>query len=243
MAGIEIHVAPDREPLYREALGRLRIDEQFEALITDDPIRAAKASGTCLLDRPECLEPEQFETLNASAKRIMPAHRSRFLPEVIPIRAARDAGKLGDPGLLRSHLWVSATTPTEHLAFDHLDLANCLFGIKAELVHCLRKTDYLQLHLGFPNDGMALIDIATNRPGADSYFSMHLIGSDGAIYADDHRNAQLLFTSGGTQTLVHRANLVLATQQLLAEFISGDWSVSLADSIAAQQCVQEVGNV
>ena len=86
---------------------------------------------------------------------------------------------------------------------------------------------------------MALIDIATDCFGDDLYFSMHLIGSDGAIYADDHRNAQLLFGAGRPQALIHQPNLLLAVQNLLTEFISNDWNTALADTIAAKQCLHE----
>jgi predicted dehydrogenase len=51
----------------------------------------------------------------------------------------------------------------------------------------------LQLHLGFPVGGMALIDCTRTLPArSDTYYSLTLIGSTGAAYADDHHNTNLL---------------------------------------------------
>ncbi len=238
---MQINVSPERESLYREALGRLRPRGGFAGLITSHPAEAAAANVPCLLDRPDAQDLAQLGDLLDSNKPIMPAHPLRFLPEIVPIRESAAAGKLGMPGLLRVHVWINDALPAEQLAFDQIDLAICLFDAQPNLVHCLRRPNYLQLHLGFPGDAMALIDIATQRPGPDPYLSVHLIGSDGAVYADYHRNAQLLFTGGGTRALVHQASLVLATQKMLEEFISGDWQVGLADTIAAKRCLQEGG--
>ena len=187
------------------------------------------------------MDSAQLEALINSPARIMPAHQLRFLPEVVSVNSSHDSGKLGVPGLLRTHLWVTDDLPAEQLSPDLVDLALCFFGTGAQIVHCLRRPNYLQLHLGFSGDAMALIDIATRRPGADMYFSMHLIGSDGAIYADDHRNAQLLFAGDGTRALIHQPNFALATQKMLQEFVAGDWQVGLADTLEVQRCLQEEG--
>ena len=45
---------------------------------------------------------------------------------------------------------------------------------------------------------MALIDCAQTLPQGDGYFSLSLIGSTGAAYADSHHNRQLLY-GGGSQ--------------------------------------------
>jgi predicted dehydrogenase len=62
----------------------------------------------------------------------------------------------------------------------------------------------VQLHLGFPNGGMALIDHSWTLPPGDSYFSLSLIGSTGAAYADDHHNRQLLFQGGPPRAILTR---------------------------------------
>jgi len=55
----------------------------------------------------------------------------------------------------------------------------------------------MQLHLGFPAGGMALIDCArTLSTRSGSYYSLTLIGSTGAAYADDQHNTNLLFRDG-----------------------------------------------
>ena len=46
---------------------------------------------------------------------------------------------------------------------------------------------------------MALLDFTNSMPTGDNYESLCLIGSNGAAYADDHRNRNLFF-NGGTPT-------------------------------------------
>ena len=46
----------------------------------------------------------------------------------------------------------------------------------------------------FPEGGMALIDCSRAlQPSCDPYFSLTVIGSTGAAYADDHHNTNLLY--------------------------------------------------
>src|SRR5205085_8908378 len=86
--------------------------------------------------------------------------------------------------------------------FDEIDLACWLFGQPPSEVYAAgRPPDYAQLHLGFPGGGMALIDYARTLPPGDAYFSLSLIGSAGAAYADDHHNMQLLFGRGHPRAL------------------------------------------
>ena len=63
------------------------------------------------------------------------------------------------------------------------------------------EVSYLQLHLGFPGSGMAMIDVSSKCTTADGYYSLSLIGSAGAAYADDHHNQQLLFRGEQPTTL------------------------------------------
>ena len=241
MAGIEIQLPPTRAALYREALGRLRVDGGFRALVTDDAEAAGCAEVPVLLVDPQKLSPDRLAALQTARREIMPAHECRFLPEVAPIKEAVAAGKLGAPGSLRAHAWTNDDISPDQLAFAYLDIAQWLFGAKARVVHSVRSTDYLQLHLAFPEGGMALIDVATSRPGPDPYFSMHLVGSAGTVYADDHRNTHLLFRDRGTAALIHRPSRILAIRGLLEEFISDDWSVTLAHSWAAKHTLEIPG--
>jgi UDP-N-acetyl-2-amino-2-deoxyglucuronate dehydrogenase len=138
-------------------------------------------------------------------------------PSIAAMKGALDSGKLGVPALLRVHCWEPRGTgePDRWTAIHHrdfgeirsqviqqLDLAAWMFqqspadafavgqGKNAE------KTawpDYLQIHLGFPGGGMALISLSRSLPAGDGYWSASLIGSTGAVYADDHQQTQLLF--------------------------------------------------
>jgi len=248
MIAIAIDVGDaQRTKLYEEAIARLPGVElcgsaQAQALITDHPDK--RRALPCLFDRPESWG-DASALRGLTAARIMPAHQTRFLPEIAPMKQAAAAGKLGELGLLRVHHWLPGNSgrPAQ-AAFAHVDLANWFFGEKPEIVHTIEKENYLQLHLGFRGDRMALIDVATSRPGPDAYFSVHLIGSDGTIYADDHRNAQLLFGSLGTSALIHHQNQILATQNMLAEFIAGitedrQWGVTAEDTANALEVLEE----
>ena len=59
--------------------------------------------------------------------------------------------------------------------------------------------DYLQVHVGFEDDRMALIDLAAGLPPGDDYFALSVIAATGAAYADDHRDRQLVFRGGPAQ--------------------------------------------
>jgi myo-inositol 2-dehydrogenase/D-chiro-inositol 1-dehydrogenase len=137
---------------------------------------------------------------------LMVGQVSRFLPSRRAVKAAVDTGKLGEPGLLRIHAWTATaeqdakTIAVQH-AVDGIDLAHWLFAGRPERVYALGRPGYVQVHLGFPHGGMALIDYATNLPEGDAYSSLSLIGSTGAAYADDHPNRQLLFRGGPAQAI------------------------------------------
>jgi predicted dehydrogenase len=240
---------PGRASLYEEALGRMRDVEISrkpgpDALITGDVAAAASSEAPCLLDGPETCRVEQVAALSPAGGRIMPAHEWRFVPEVIPVRRSSEDGKLGEPGLLRIHWWHTGPLPLRAAAFGQVDLAHWFFGSAAPSCHVLRRPDYLQLHLGYPGNGMAMIDIAAGRPGLDSYYSLHLIGSNGAAYADDHHNAQLLFGGNGARALLTARNRLLGMRSMLEEFVSGivenrHWSVGLEDTAGALQTLKE----
>jgi predicted dehydrogenase len=66
---------------------------------------------------------------------------------------------------------------------------------------------------------MALIDDARTLPSGDGYFSLSLIGSTGAAYADDHHNRNLLFRGGDPNAIdTGQGSLHLTAQ--LREFIA-----------------------
>lgn len=143
-------------------------------------------------------------------------HGWRFEASVRAVRESLQAGQLGAPCLLRIHRWMAMQeNATASVACSHsdqreedlaaqLDLALWLFDRRPETVYATgpRKNaeSDLLVHLGFPNGGMAVIDFARLPPGGD-YYSLHLIGENGAAYADDHRNVSLLYGGGAPQAL------------------------------------------
>ena len=250
MIRIHLKLDPDRESLYEEAVSRLRdvelTDVDADALVTSNAAEARDSSLPCLLDQPEAYDTEELKPL--LSVRTMPGHEWRFLPSVLPAQECHAAGNLGKPGLLRIHHWIAGDKDPHRAAFSQIDLAHWFFGAAPSSTHVLSRPRYLQYHLGFPNDGMAIIDVATGRPGPDSYYSMHLIGSTGAAYADDHRNAHLLLNDSGPKALLHEQNRLLGIQNMLGEFVSGirdqrPWTVSVQDSVNAQLIIEEAAHV
>jgi len=55
---------------------------------------------------------------------------------------------------------------------------------------------YVQVHLGYADGGMALVDHSIMLPPGSDYFSLSVFGSAGAAYADDHHNMHLLYRGG-----------------------------------------------
>ena len=142
----------------------------------------------------------------ATGVRLMVAGEKRFLPAVQAIRQRLDAGVLGAPGLLRIHRWEPNEETRAGACLDEIDLVCWLFGsLPTRLYATGRDGDsgcYLQVHFGFPNGGMALVDFACTLKEGNGYFSLSLIGSSGAAYADDHHNTHLLFGGGEPKALV-----------------------------------------
>lgn len=117
----------------------------------------------------------------------------RHLPSRLLIRQQLD-GPLGRPGLVRVHRWP-AFQPALLLA--DLDIALWLMGVSPDVVCALEgEGGVLQVHLGFPGGGMALISHAAAGLSGHRYSSLSVIASAGAAYADDQANRQLYFTRG-----------------------------------------------
>lgn len=141
----------------------------------------------------------QFAVLNAE----------RYLPSRQLLRQQLDAGKLGRPGLVRMYRWEPPPAIPSHprqsvpaaLVLD-LDLSKWYVGLMPNVVYattaCPSTPDVgsgrtIQIHLGFPNNAMALIGYSSALPPGDDYRSLSIMGSAGAAYADDHQNMQLLY--------------------------------------------------
>ena len=199
---------------------------------------------------------------------LMAAGTDRLLPALQATWPSLAAGELGAPGLVRLHRWsttdLSGLSLTDDLLRD-LDLVLNVFQALPTEVYAVARSvlgstepDYLQVHLGFDGGGMALIDRSTTLPPGDGYFSFSVIGSDGAIYADDHLNKQLIFGgqhpvavgtgSGELASVADLQEFCQAIEQQRAAPVSGaDWLAAakiaemVRESIAGGSAVSVVG--
>ncbi len=183
------------------------------AVRPDLACQAAQAGKHLLVDAPlaaTCAQADTaIEKCRSSAAYLQTGADLRFLPSSQTIRQRLDAGKLGDPGLVRLHHWRSShdsATSFSALVAGEVDLVNWLYSARPELVFATAKPEdssaYAQLHLGYSAGGMAVIDVSRTLPsGSAPYYSLTLIGAAGAAYADDHHNVQLLY-HGGNPTAV-----------------------------------------
>ena len=167
-----------------------------------DCLLAAKASKHVLVKPPfaNSLDEanEVADCCEANGVKLMLAQEARFLPSIQSVRQSHEAGQLGEPGAVRIHRWDTDSTDTAAAGvLQDIDLALWMFGQLPTSVYAVGQADgYLQIHLGFANDGMALIDYSNNLPSGGDYFSLTLIGSTGAAYADDHHNMNLVYAGG-----------------------------------------------
>lgn len=247
MLKIQVNLTSPRRTLYLEAMTRMHgveaVEKNGDALVTDT---ISDRPLPVLLDHPHKMSLDQLRRLRGTPT--MPAHQWRYAPNVIPLQESRLLGQLGEPGLLRIHHWLAAETCPTSLAFHQVDLSHWFFSGKPSSRYCHSGSDYLQLHLGYPDSGMTLIDIATNRAGSNDYYSMHLIGSHGAAYADDHENSHLLLGKSGIHSLIPPANEVMAIRSMLEEFVNGIieerlWNVTPEDTLNALTTVTEGSDV
>ncbi len=105
--------------------------------------------------------------------------------------------------------WIFDALPAEVYAAGHTAPASLPTADSAG-----GSYGYLQIHLGYTHGGMALLDRSMMLPPGAGYFSLSVIGSAGAAYADDHHNVHLLFPGGkptalpaGQGSLHHLAEL------------------------------------
>ena len=199
---------------------------------------------------------------------LMAAGTDRLLPALQATWPSLAAGELGEPGLVRLHRWSTTDLPGLSLTDDllrDLDLVLSVFQSLPTEVYALARSvlgstepDYLQVHLGFDGGGMAVIDRSSTLPPGDGYFSFSVIGSDGAAYADDHLNKQLVFRgqhpvavgtgSGELASVADLQEFCQAIEQQRAAQVSGaDWVAAakiaemVRESIASGSTVSVVG--
>jgi hypothetical protein len=104
-------------------------------------------------------------------------NRERYLPSRLLIRQQLE--RLGEVGLVRLHRWSAVPVPPTR------DLDVVLMGRRLAFpmrTHTLRsESGLLQIHLGFPGGGMALIAHASGLAYADGYSSLSVIASGGLL--------------------------------------------------------------
>jgi len=246
-----------------QALGQVAEAASAEVLLSDQAdvfdavvIEADQATAESLakaassLGKPVLVGPCSLGVLDRTDTLIMPSHPWRFMPSIQSVKGSLDAGKLGQAGLLRIHRWLPLCEDIGSLAqriLPDTDLACWLFGSAPETVWSLQSnanSDYIQFHLGFADDGMAMIDIAASLPIGGDYFSLTMIGGTGAAYADDHRNMNLLYNGGqpnAIRTSQGRADLVMQLQEFVDAIIEQrNPSVTPADTETAMGVVERV---
>jgi len=149
-----------------------------------------------------------------SDPRIRLVNPEHYLPQHQLIRQQLDAGKLGEPGLLRLHRWEPAP-----LRLRDIELAFWFFDRWPNVVYAVENAWCTQIHLGFRTGGMALLDYGTHLPKGDTYYHVSLIGAHGAVYADDHANIQLVY-QGDSPRAVRSNEIIAQWTSMLQSFIS-----------------------
>ena len=224
--------------------------DSADAVVVDgvDAANQAAAAGQHVLVHPGSLASpmDVGQLVSPEGIVVMLAATGRFQPSLQEVHAVNANGALGPLGLLRIHRWMPGGRPIEMADLaDQLDLANWLFGTLPTEVYAVRRGesgDYVHVHLGFPGDGMALVDVATTLPDGEDYYSLSLIGGDGSVYADDHHNMHLLY-AGGQPEAVRGGEGVAGLVNLLGEFMAavdgGRAAVpGPADALAALQVAE-----
>jgi len=245
--------------------------DTFDAVIVNTPndshaniAKTAIAAGKhVLVEQPLALSADAAMTVQREAERnglfLMVAHTLRFMPANVQVHRALAAGELGRPGMLRSHRWLRRVPgppggwkhdPVRtgglavHEAVHEIDQALWLIGERPTHVHAQATPDLLQMHLGYASGAMAICGMATGLALGSGYYSLALIGSLGAAYADDHHNVHLLYRGIRPQAFVsdQRASAVRAQLDEFGNAVldGRNPSVSGADAVAALQIAEAV---
>ena len=216
--------------------GRSLSPEAFDALLIVEPDQAALSAVNQALahQKPVLITPspalslDVLEQFTQAARQLgvplVIANPDRYLPSRQLIQQQLSSGKLGRPGLIRIHRWEArgglTQTPTGipvPLLLE-MDLAAWLMGGDPDLIYATSPApparpvshgQTIQVHLGFPEGGMVLIDYSSALPPGDGYRYLSVMGSLGAAYADDQQNRQLLYQG-------QHAHAVAATEGLSA---------------------------
>ena len=236
---------------------------QCDAVVLAGPMRACagdvnhwlRSGKHVLLSVNSCLPNELAELASyqphRGAGKLAIVNSERYLPSRQAIRQQLDAGDLGEPGLVRIHRWESASTAASAESalpapvLRDLDLTCWLIGRRPNTVYAVNsnaRQGFVQVHLGFSEGAMALIDYASVLPRGDDYRSLSVIGSTGAAYADDHQNVQLVYRGGHPQAR-RTDEGVGALAMMVQEFVDAIGSQrDLSPSVAAWQDVMRMAH-
>jgi len=161
----------------------------------------------------------------------------RVLPSIQTLRQDLASGNLGNLGLVRLHRWSHSTN--SQLAND-LDVVLWLVGKKPTHVYATGSDGVSQVHLGFDENEMALLDYA--ELPAEEYYSLSVVASDGSAYADDHHNMNVLFDANGTRALTTSQgdlHLAAAANGFVAAVSSGSAApIPVADAVRVQSVLE-----
>ena len=219
-----------------DAIDAVAINSAWNRRVSE-ATEAARAGKHLLIETPLAATSRDAEkivnTCHSADVRLMVGQRLRFQPYQQIVKQRLDSGQLGKAGLLRIHHWASAATvgggnrqsEILDLIVRELDLAGWLFNASPTTVYAVSTSapnstlaDYVQIHLGFEDGTMALINCQRqSKSVAQPYYMLTLIGSDGAAYADDHYNTHLLL-QGNRSNSVHVAQGQDALRLQLEEF-------------------------
>jgi predicted dehydrogenase len=204
------------------------------AFLRDAPLATIEhwlQQGKHILLTAPSLGPADAEALWAAARQVGVqfafVNPERYRPTRRLLRE-QVAGKLGAAGLVRIHRWEPAGAPsTTSLGLPgplvgDIDLALWLTRRTPNLVYAVEQpaTAYVQVHLGFPGGGMALLDYAGGLPAGGDYQSLSVIAAAGAAYADDHQNMQLVYRGGQPQA-VRTSEVAAQRAAMLQDFVDG----------------------
>jgi len=194
-----------------ERISAVRVDsETFQGVIVcsfDAACSMAEQGKHVFLAGP-CTESEEqaaklVELCRSRGVTLFVGDLPRNTPACAPMLGRLAEGKLGAPGLLRVHRWRQEKPKAMSDLLGDIDLSLHVFGNAPTEVFATQRdgAGRVQVRLGFPDGGMALIDYAT-LPSGRGYDSVCLVGATGAAYADDHHNSHLLFTGGDPQAWI-----------------------------------------
>jgi myo-inositol 2-dehydrogenase/D-chiro-inositol 1-dehydrogenase/scyllo-inositol 2-dehydrogenase (NAD+) len=207
--------------------------------------QAVEAGKHLLVETPMAFSMGDADALIESSRlskvKLMVGNLDRFGPVGQTVKEELESGELGVAGLLRIHRWESSNIGSWRQLFDaqgekvidtvrlirDLDIAYWMFGNKPSEIFAIARRisgsgttcpDYVQIHLGFPDGGMAIIDYSTSLPQGPGYYFLSMIGSKGAAYADDHNNVNLRYGTADIHALgTSYGNIELLSQ--LQEFV------------------------